>query len=96
MSWIKISDDNGGVYALEPDPDPSVIVSVEEIEAEIAELQKRIKAAEANLIPVPEKADARVAEAVGLYNEQNSLREKIALEIEAGDKIELLNRLKAL
>lgn len=96
MAWIKISDEDGGVYALEPDPDPAVIVSVEEIEAEIAELQERIKAAEANLIPVPEKADARVAEAVGLYNEQNALREKIAIEIKVGDKIELLNKLKAL
>lgn len=96
MAWIKISDEDGGVYALEPDPDPAVIVSVEEIEAEIAELQERIKAAEANLLPCPEKADERLADVIRFYNEQNVLRDKIALEIKVGDKIELLNKLKAL
>lgn len=42
MSWLKISDKDGGVYAKEPDNDPEQIVSVAEIEAEIKELQARI------------------------------------------------------
>jgi len=39
MTWIKISDDNGGIYAEMPDPDPRQIKSIADIEAEIATLE---------------------------------------------------------
>lgn len=54
MAWIKISDEDGGVYALEPDPDPAVVVSIEELEAEIKELQARIDGI--RLIEIPNGA----------------------------------------
>lgn len=68
MSWIKISDDEGGVFALEPDPDPAVIVTVSSLEAEIAGLEENIAAAEKRLIPVPDGIDDRVAEAINAKN----------------------------
>ena len=66
MGWIKISDEDGGVYAKEPDNDPEQIVSVAEIEAEIAELERRI--ASVHLIEVPKGASEEVATIV---NEKN-------------------------
>lgn len=92
MGWIKISDEDGGVYAKEPDNDPEQIVSVAELEAEIAELQERIKDAEANLIPIPDKADDRVAEAI---NDKNGflVGEKILFDGWLAEKQQLLKSL---
>lgn len=40
MSWVKIDDDT---YALEATPDPAQVVSLSEIQAEIASLSSQIK-----------------------------------------------------
>jgi hypothetical protein len=42
MAWIKISDDNGGIYAERPDPDPVQVVSIAELEAQIASIRATI------------------------------------------------------
>jgi len=39
MTWIKISDAEGGIYAETPDPDPRQIKSIADIETEIATLE---------------------------------------------------------
>lgn len=66
MSWLKISDKDGGIYAKEPDPDPAVIVSVAEIEAEIKELQARIDSI--HLIDIPKDASDEIKEAINYKN----------------------------
>lgn len=94
MAWIKISDEDGGVYAREPEPDPVEVITIADIEAEIAELRERIRAAETNLIPVPEKADARVAEVV---NEKNGFwvaTEIVPLQIQMEQKLAFYSEVK--
>lgn len=66
MSWIKISDDDGGIYAKEPENDPEQIVSVAEIEAEIKELQARIDSI--HLIDIPKDASDEIKEAINYKN----------------------------
>lgn len=66
MSWLKISDKDGGVYAKEPDNDPEQIVSVAEIEAEIKELQARIDSV--HLIEIPKDASDEIKT---IINEKN-------------------------
>lgn len=93
MSWLKISDKDGGVYAKEPDNDPEQIVSVAEIEAEIKELQARIDSV--HLIEIPKDASDEVAMLVAQANEFPT-GEKIMFETRLRDKQDLLNELKAL
>jgi len=38
MAWIKISDDDGGVYGKEAELDPTEIVAINELDGSIAEL----------------------------------------------------------
>ena len=40
--WIKISEDDGGIFALEGTPDPQKVVSVDELNAEIVELNSQL------------------------------------------------------
>jgi len=39
MSWIKISDENGGTFALEATPDPQQVITIKELEDRLAWLQ---------------------------------------------------------
>lgn len=93
MSWLKISDKDGGVYAKEPDNDPEQIVSVAEIEAEIKELQARIDSV--HLIEIPKDASDEVAMLIAQANEFPT-GEKFMFETRLKDKQNLLNELKAL
>lgn len=94
MSWLKISDKDGGVYAKEPDNDPEQIVSVAEIEAEIKELQARIDSV--RLIEIPKDASDEVKKAIDLYNQQNGIGDKAVLDAELQPKLKLLTELKTL
>lgn len=67
MSWIKISDDNGGVWAEEASPDPQRIVIISELEAEITKLQGAIDAIV--FMDYPENADDDLKMAVDIVNE---------------------------
>ena len=49
MAWIKISDDDGGIYAREAEPDPAEVVSVAELEAEIAQWDEQIAQIQAEI-----------------------------------------------
>lgn len=93
MGWIKISDEDGGIYAKEPENDPEQIVSVAEIEAEIKELQARID--NIRFIKVPVGVNEEVVEAIDFYNQQNALGDKIMLDTLLGSKTKLLAELKA-
>jgi hypothetical protein len=93
MAWIKISDEDGGIYAREPEPDPAVIVSVAEIEAEIKELQARIDSV--RLIEIPKDASEEVVIAIEKSNEFPR-GEIVMFETRLKDKQNLLNELKAL
>ena len=42
MSWIKISNESGGIWAEEASPDPKRIVKVAELEAELASLEQSL------------------------------------------------------
>lgn len=77
MSWIKISDDNGGTYGLEATPDPREIITVAGLNNEIAELDAQINSL-AN-IPYPDGASAEVKEAIDIYNKGRA-SERGALE----------------
>ncbi|MBW6469622.1 MAG: hypothetical protein K0A90_00190 [Methanosarcinaceae archaeon] len=42
MVWIKISDDNGGVYAKSANPDPINVVSIDELNEQLTELNNQL------------------------------------------------------
>ncbi len=50
MSWIKISDENGGTYALEASPDPRAIITIDSLQAEIDALEAEPKPTDEELI----------------------------------------------
>jgi hypothetical protein len=94
MSWLKISDKDGGVYAKEPDNDPEQIVSVAEIEAEIKELQARIDSV--RLIEIPKDASDEVKEAINYKNGMLIATDIAPIQSQLEQKQQFLNELKAI
>jgi len=42
MTWIKISEEDGGIYALAGTPDPQSLVSIDELNLRIVEADEQI------------------------------------------------------
>lgn len=60
MNWIKVSDENGGVYAREAEPDPAEIVVMADLEAQITALDAQIAEIEEQIpatIPIEQLTD---------------------------------------
>ncbi len=90
MSWIKISDDDGGVWADEALPDPKRIVKVVELLMEIEELQNNIDAI--SLLEYPQGASDNLREAIDNWNnEKSSYLNGYILEL--ADKKEILKQI---
>lgn len=51
MGWIYIIGDNGGTFGLEASPDPQEIITLDEINAQISELQEILASIPTVVIP---------------------------------------------
>jgi len=91
--WIKISNDDGGTYALEPDLDPVAILTIAEIESEIAVLSEKIAAI--HLIEIPNGASEEITLAIEKANEFPR-GEIVMFETKLSGKKALLAELKKL
>lgn len=68
MTWIKIDDADGGVYAKEATPDPEEIVTLGEIEREIADLKARLTELQSQWLALPEGVSVEVQRAIEAWN----------------------------
>ena len=68
MSWIQLDEDH---WALEADPDPQEIVSISELDQQIADLEDQIN----GMTPLeyPDGASSQMREAIDNYNLQLAL-----------------------
>lgn len=96
MSWIKISDDDGGVFAEENDQNLKRAVSILELENEIAYLSGQIKEAENQLIEIPDKIDDKIKMAINKWNGDFVATDIEPFKTQLDYKQQLLNILKAL
>ena len=69
MGWIEVED---GVYAKEPEPDPEMIVDLNQLEQEIADLQNQIQMRQAELESLQQE----------VFNLESELARKISLREE--------------
>lgn len=51
MGWIYITDENGGTFGLEATPDPQEMITLDEVNAQISELQGIIASIPEVIIP---------------------------------------------
>lgn len=51
MGWIYITDENGGTFGLEASPDPQETITLDEVNAQISELQGIIESIPTIIIP---------------------------------------------
>ena len=79
--WVKISDEEGGIYAASPTPDPLLAKSLNEIDAEIATAESNLtvtQGALANRDWLKETAEETMEVLSDLQNKVQQYQDEIA------------------
>ena len=94
MSWIKISEDDGGTYGEEAAPDPQRVQTLNKLQSEIDDIQDQIDAI-GDEVPYPDQATDDQREAIDRLNEDRGI-EKIGLTQQKDELQSLYDELEAL
>lgn len=78
MSWVKLTDDNGGTYALEANPDPQNIKTVDEVNDELASIEAELLDVSKEPDQIEVQNDAKFARIDSLNNKKAELEALLA------------------
>lgn len=73
--WIKINENQGGIYALEAAPDPQKVVSIDELNEQLTDIENRLIIVNAEPDEILMPNDEKMIQQDSLDNEKRQVNE---------------------